>query len=111
MEARHLDFDRHTISNPFGKTKTPKRLAPMAQDVQELLKPRVVRHDSRWFPILRLELAAGFILRNTSGACANPTMQTLREPEWLMHLGYTTPGTQGDTGSGRFGYGRRAIKI
>ena len=48
MEVRHLDFDRRTIFNPFGKTKTAKRLIPMTQDIYELLKVRVARNESPW---------------------------------------------------------------
>jgi integrase len=48
MEVRHIDFDRRTIFNPFGKTKTAKRLIPMTQDIHELLKVRVARKESPW---------------------------------------------------------------
>jgi integrase len=48
MEVRHLDFGRRTIFNPFGKTKTAKRLIPMTQDIDELLKVRVARNESPW---------------------------------------------------------------
>jgi len=48
LEVRHLDFDRSTIFNPFGKTKTAKRLIPMTHDVHELLKRRVACQESQW---------------------------------------------------------------
>jgi integrase len=48
MKVRHLDFERYTIFNPFAKTQTAKRLIPITQNIDELLKLRVARNDSPW---------------------------------------------------------------
>jgi hypothetical protein len=92
--VRRQDLERRAIFNPFRKTKTAKRLIPTTQNAHELLKLRVARNGSPWVSILQRELKGRLILRNTSGACVKPTMQPLHAPEWLVRLGYTTPGTQ-----------------
>jgi hypothetical protein len=114
MEARHLDFDQHAIFNSFGKTKTAKGLVSTTQDVHELLKPRVARNDSLWVfysPAgagrrVHFEKHIGSVRKAHDAADAHAGMT---DAFGLYDPRHTKQGHS--TGSGRFGYGRRASKI
>ena len=51
VEPAIIDFNRSTISIPFGKTKAARRTIPMTEEVRELLKNRAIAARGRYlFP-------------------------------------------------------------